>query len=262
MIDGTCGLCSREATLLDSHLIPNAIYRKLWVKKDKSLVTIDKGSITYNTKQIRQHLLCRSCEQLFSQPYEQRVINQCASEHGFGLKQLTKDFKPIKYGYLESTDKELCNIYHYFACSILWRALTPGWRGYKINKLSDMPEDHKMKLTNELKKYLLNKNNKPENIIVTVYVDKSIKPYRFINLPSTDYFENSFHCEFSIPGVIFHIFRAFDNINIESNPILKEDKVLFIRHKFPKHLSFEGVCLDLKTAIPRGKLAKELSMQH
>ena len=76
MHKGICALCHKDEVLQQSHLIPKAVYKFLRDEKGKSLVIQDNQiTIPPGGFQIKEYLLCQSCEEQFSR-YEKIVISR------------------------------------------------------------------------------------------------------------------------------------------------------------------------------------------
>lgn len=75
---GKCKLCLRTADLQNSHLVPASLYKKSRIpgasNPNPTLVT-EKGT-KQTSRQIRNFVLCRDCEQLFSKNGENYVMTQ------------------------------------------------------------------------------------------------------------------------------------------------------------------------------------------
>ncbi len=74
-----CALCEQYKILQDSHFVPKAIYRRLskGVAKDlPAAIKVDPvaGTSILSGRQLKQHLLCKDCENLFSLHGESKVI--------------------------------------------------------------------------------------------------------------------------------------------------------------------------------------------
>ena len=62
-----CGLCKKQRTLVESHLIPKSIY-KIIVNKSLSrspVLSIGRKSVK-TSRQVKSHFLCRPCEEILS----------------------------------------------------------------------------------------------------------------------------------------------------------------------------------------------------
>ena len=76
-----CGLCKRPAVLQRSHLLPAWCYRRIIEDRDDvQPVQITKDSAVFSNEQVREHLLCRKCEEKFGK-IEDKVkrLTQCRS---------------------------------------------------------------------------------------------------------------------------------------------------------------------------------------
>jgi hypothetical protein len=133
-----CGLCLKHNPLLDSHLLPAALYKLCRPSKtnrtaNPHMVTHQKSVIT--SRQIKAPFLCAGCEHRLSENGERYVLAQCARPNRqLRLRQKLQATRPVYrdsrfqiydvYPLLE--DK--IGYYLYFAASIFWKAAAHPWK--------------------------------------------------------------------------------------------------------------------------------------
>ncbi|WP_376878129.1 hypothetical protein [Albirhodobacter sp. R86504] len=77
-----CALCSRERDLKNSHIMPQSMYKacgKADEPFESALILFDhtRGTAVRTSKQLKQELLCESCEGKFSQLGEDYFARIC-----------------------------------------------------------------------------------------------------------------------------------------------------------------------------------------
>ena len=133
-----CKLCLRVADLQNSHLMPASLFKKARIPSASNpnpLLVTDTGAVQ-TSHQIRNFLLCRDCEQLFSKNGENYVMSQVfdGQSKKFPLLDILQAAKPT-WGGPEFIGYELSatraidrDKLGYFALSVFWRASVHIWR--------------------------------------------------------------------------------------------------------------------------------------
>ena len=172
---GKCNLCLRTADLQNSHLMPASLYKKARIpgasNPNPTLIT-GKG-IKQTSRQIRNYVLCRDCEQLFSKNGENYVMTQVfdGNTKTFPLLDVLRTATPSWsgpdfLGYdLASTPAIDRDQLGYFALSVFWRASVHIWR-----EPGEEPVTIDLgKAYNEtFRQYLLGQAGFPENVALLV----------------------------------------------------------------------------------------------
>jgi len=108
-----CAFCREHATLCNSHIIPEFVYRPLYDTKHRTLKIRTDAPTTYLQKGFRYTLLCGRCERFFSDRFEKP------------FKRLWYD-KPILPQVAMRPKYKLCipeySAFKLFLLSVLWRA--------------------------------------------------------------------------------------------------------------------------------------------
>src|SRR2546426_1040661 len=93
-----CALCLLVKDLQDSHLLPASLYKKTRTpgatNPNPSLIT--KRGIVQTSRQMKDYLLCKDCEGLFSRNGEQYVMGQVAHKGKFPLLDILRAVQPTK----------------------------------------------------------------------------------------------------------------------------------------------------------------------
>ena len=81
---GKCKLCLQTKELQYSHLLPSSLYKKSrWVNSQNPNPALLSGrGMVQTSKQIRDYVLCRDCEQLFSRNGNPRTPEVVQGLHG------------------------------------------------------------------------------------------------------------------------------------------------------------------------------------
>ncbi len=208
-INEKCGLCLKNSDLVESHLIPQSIYKiivqeslklnnPLLIKGNKKLAT---------SKQVKSTFLCPKCEGRLSNFGEDHVLrNIYRKPKEFRLQTILKGLKPIEKvdGSLVYCGNKLPNIkidhFLHFASGIFWKTSAGKWTflGEKLNSktLGNKYED-------KFRKYLLGNEKFPENAILTMKVSNEKSPFPVCIFPHANKINGLFHHRFYIPGIEF-----------------------------------------------------------
>jgi hypothetical protein len=134
MPQGQCKLCLKDKNLQDSHLLPSSLYK---MGRDPERNPPDPIVITseishHTSKQVRDYLLCRDCEQLFNKNGEHWVMQQVYNGKRFPLFDRLKlalhvYASPTLPAYSGTAVGIDTGKLAYFALSVLWRASVHKW---------------------------------------------------------------------------------------------------------------------------------------
>jgi hypothetical protein len=141
---GICKMCLLQKELLLSHLIPSALY-KLCGSEDMDPIRVGDGFIIPTSRQTRDHLLCRECEDILNDGGERWVNPKlCTMERVFPLYDLIVGGPPAwvdgnKAIYYASQNPQIeVGKLSHFALGIFWKASVHSWRGGKIEPLIEL----------------------------------------------------------------------------------------------------------------------------
>jgi hypothetical protein len=136
---GQCKLCLKTGVeLRDSHFLSAGIYRILRDDNEKNpnpwLLT--KDAAVQTSSQLKAHLLCHDCEQLFSKNGETWVLGRCRRKDGrFPLANvlaarnpdIASAGNPTRIYYAANIPEIKVGALAYFAASIFWRGSIHPW---------------------------------------------------------------------------------------------------------------------------------------
>jgi hypothetical protein len=248
---GFCALCRKEGILMDSHLTPKWIYRRLRsASNDKDdPVNVEKGSAFMTSKQIKKALLCGECEGRFSvrEDYVARLTDDIATNLTQYISLIGADMPNCVELNRDKIDTERLS---YFATSMIWRSCFMEG-GCKLGKYED-----------QFRTYLLEETDFPSLAALTISI---IGPatagnahlYNLYTAPTSGRSDLLWFHGFSLFGLTF---RCFVGQALE--PDWKEQICLAgpSRTKYALFLSFNN-CADHQVAIrsimgakARGKL--------
>jgi hypothetical protein len=172
---GVCGLCLQSKDLQESHLMPRALYRMARGdgssgNQDPFLVTRKRSRQT--SHQIKDHLLCRNCEQLFCRNGENYVMRLVTRRNGdFPLLKMLEFVPPTARGpgwkahSIADTPTIDRPMIAYFAISVFWRASVHTWvQGNGEETRIDLGR----KYNEEIRRYLLGETGVPKNTSLQV----------------------------------------------------------------------------------------------
>ncbi len=204
VVVGVCALCQETKSLCLSHLIPAFIHRL--VKRNQELVVVASDKTYSSSLEIREHLLCSACEEVFGKA--ERSVSQLFIQRDgrFPLRDRLLDAPTLvgdEYSSVKSgralRDEEL-KMLTYFALSVFWRGSVGTWeyggRRPKKNCLGGKYEE-------TLRRYLLGKADVPDSMSLMVMVSRRPVPIPFIHVPVSSR-NHGYHVHrFYIPGMQF-----------------------------------------------------------
>ena len=207
---GKCKLCLHEGVgLQDSHFFPAAAY-KIIQSYDGSPPVVTKDGIAIQTnEQVRGHVFCATCEDLFNRNGEDWVMRYCNRHHdGFRFQELIKSATPITPTNEKLTVYSGRNIPEidipklvYFASSVLWRGSCHTWR--ILNRDLITP---KTMYEEEFRLYLLGERQFPRHVSILVYLIETEELQHLIVPPYGKMVELSWRHWFVFLGMHFMFF--------------------------------------------------------
>ena len=264
---GSCGLCLQTKELLNSHLLPAALYRQL---RDPSagsdpnpVLTTNKRSLT-SSKQVSSPFLCADCELRFSVNGENYVVTQCAQRSGqFKLRELLRAASPLDVDDVKGA--EIYDVqpvldgnveqYLYFAASIFWRASAHSWKmGNKEVGRIRLGEEYQ----EQFRLYLLGEATFPQNARIYVHVSRETQvPLTAASVPTTFRMGKTHRHKFYIPGVLFILFLGSDVPSRFDTLALNGSKrsIMWIC-PWQNDSLFRGILKRIAEATPTGKLRR------
>lgn len=211
----TCKLCLRSRPLLDSHVIPRGVFKRLTKGEAGAQHKVVKNEVgaknRYTTShQLVEPMLCEGCEQKLNQGGEDyclRLIPSWAGDFRMRskLRGIRPDFssKEIKLWFEASASSELdvAKIFH-FALGMMWKSSVSN-----LGELRGYRGAFGAKYAEELRRYLLKGERLPELFSMIVVVDDKTVPEPYFSTPIRWRDETSrsaqYVHELVLPGVIF-----------------------------------------------------------
>lgn len=253
---GTCGLCKKSAILKKSHLIPKSAYRGLRRSGKGHLsptkVEIDRKRFGKTDKQIVEYFLCFKCEQTFSRRGEDAVSKIWARGDKFPFLEKLCSLKPIESeaestGYAtEDLDIPLVMSLHYFAISMVWRAIRWPGKDCGFGASDTGVSDEVM---GQVEEYLLEGTSGLQDTLILLSVNTYSGLNDLISVPSCHTGALVHYFEFYILGMRFRVFLNFrysefpglkqrnDGLNFMivatdhgREPFIKEAAAFFVEH--------------------------------
>ncbi len=204
---GICKLCQQKAELVESHLIPKAIYKRIRRSNgaNNRIVAVSHAVAMFSDKQVKDYLLCVACEGRFGR-VEDYTVSNCLQEDSFPFREAVLglprhlEANDVALGqYLEGGGIEMLV---YFAASVLWRAAVHRWRGVggstiTVN-LGSYEEGFRL--------YLLDKADFPVETTIGIFVaGKANELDQFATTPIALDVKGYQQYTFVIPGIKFSI---------------------------------------------------------
>lgn len=214
-----CTLCLKATKLKNSHVMPQCMYKaagRAAEPFESDLIHVDhiRGTAVRTSRQLKQKMLCDSCEGKLSrlgEDYFARICFQGAGRfelreklHGLAPDELVSGRKM----WLESNAKSVLNTtsIKYFVISILWR--------HSICSVGGSASQYKGMLgrtyEEQFRLYLAEGNKFPQNVQIISYIDDNAERASMISLPTCEKYSISglpvkTH-SFTVPGVRFRVF--------------------------------------------------------
>jgi hypothetical protein len=207
---GRCALCLQDRDLLESHLVPKALYRLVRAgMRNAHPLQISAAGQRNTSRQAVRRLLCAECEGRFSRNGENWVLRHCYRGRGvFRLRSLLRESTPIpndsdlllyQASSVPGVDSEAIV---YFCASVVWRAAVANWWvssiEYEQISLGDQYQE-------DVRRYLLGEADFPEHVVVVVVLSQLDQPVLTFNLPRTDRFDCCRSHRLHIPGMTFMV---------------------------------------------------------
>lgn len=206
---GTCRLCNAEnVALQDSHLMPAGIYT-IARGDDPNPILVTRKVAVRTSRQVRGHLLCSACEQLFNARGENWVIRNCwhapddfplheglSAATPIAQKANTRLFRADTVPHLRVED------FVYFGASVFWRAAVHRWSRDAEGQIRFGPYEE------DLQRFLLDQTAFPDSMAMLLMVSssKAEADNRMMSLPWLAGRNPIHQYRFDIPGVTFALF--------------------------------------------------------
>lgn len=252
-----CSLCHKNKDLHDSHLLAKGFYKIISRVSTPIVVT---PSITRETsKQVKQYLLCKECEQMLSKKGEDYIFKICfRNEHGFKIAELLKSIKPvyeeegISLFYPEQLDELDRDKIVYFASSVFWRASVSKW---KVEQKEYVKINLGNKYQEQFRKFLLGEGAFPKYASLNVFIDRGNRG-PFVMSPFSAKDGTIYVHRFEIPGIQFFLYVGKMIPAQVMNVCFHRYGKLFMAD-FNDGCMFEGKIKLIKKSRPSIKLLKE-----
>lgn len=202
-----CALCLQPAELIKSHLMPAAIYRSLRSpdRKNPNPTFLSESFEGTTSRQVRQPLLCRSCENLFHSNGEDWTLRNTPQTDGsFPFLSRVRATEPV---YADGTTQlyvEVGGASHlvYFAASVFWRAGATQWRTPDGENIGiDLGPYQK-----QLGEFLLGRSTFPQEACMGIRLLTHSALRGLFRLPSASRVGIFKSHDFQVPGIQFCLF--------------------------------------------------------
>ena len=207
-----CPLCQSTETLVDSHLMPAALYKAMREEDggDPNPVVTAKGSKSHQTsRQVSNYVLCASCDGSLSENGEKYALSQMLQADGsFPLQGSLKKMRPsvadAKAGLFEIGDSGDINAaqFSHFAAGVFWKAAVHEWSRPGSGR---MKLDLKEELADGLRLYLRGESEWPDSAVLHMFVAGEVAPPCVMFFPKQYANDPIQHCSFYVPGIEFHL---------------------------------------------------------
>ncbi|UVN46209.1 hypothetical protein [Pseudomonas mosselii] len=218
-----CALCQQQTEkLINSHLLPAAAYVHVRGQRsggNRSPFKIDfgKGMAGPTDKQVRQKLLCKVCEDLFSKNGEKHVGRLWATKTSFPILELLSQNATLITGERFSIydglklGKATVDGVFYFAISVFWRAQVWDW--------GDVGDGYGRALgqhySEKFRRFLLGLSDL-RDVYLLVDLNTDNETHGMMSLPSCSKVGGERIHKFMVPGMQFFMYvgRSLSSITI------------------------------------------------
>jgi hypothetical protein len=260
MQTGTCALCGQIGKLHESHFLPKGVYKLLRDSNNgnNNPVLISKKISAQKSFQMKQPLLCSSCERRFSENGEKYVLPLLSKRTAFPLLDRLKLAQPLDV--TPDTAAFTCpsvgfdgEKLGYFGLSILWRAAVRPWRTFD-NDTTSVQLD--AKYMESMRRYLAGESGFPNDVavIAVVATDFVSRQSCFVPHRITD---NPFHVAYGllIKGLFFRFIVGDDNPPAMRAMSCAGPGLNMIFVKDCSDKSWIPFARMMETTVPKGQLA-------
>lgn len=226
---GICKLCHSRGELRDSHFIPKSAYRLILRSEGTPPVVIKPTVAMQTNEQVRDYVLCQTCEQRFNESGEQWVMEHCYRDgQGFKLKDLIDSTEPVMGNGLKmysASGIPQINVEKltYFIASIMWRGAIHEWKSGK-DKIRRV---YLAKYTKELQSYLLGEAAFPQNAVLWVSIIPDSKLWNTVSPPYGEKLNQCWRYKFIFLGISFMFF-----LGARIDPIIRRTCIYRSPEKF------------------------------
>jgi hypothetical protein len=207
--EGVCRLCLNERPLLQSHVLPKALYRYLRASGGSDPVSVSRvGGVHQSSKQFTAYLLCSDCEQRLNDHGERWMIQQgYRGRHRFRLRDTLLQATPLgqmhdgwAYSALNLPGLDVARI-AYYSASVFWRA--------SLCSSNDL--EHHITLgkryEEEFRQYLAGCAGFPSSAALVVQIANTNAPLQLFSFPFSQRHAAGCHQHsFFAQGVLFWLF--------------------------------------------------------
>ena len=203
METGTCKYCLEQKPLVESHLVPRAVYDLCGVKGE--FVMLTARVVSYTARQRKHSLLCRDCDAAMSVDGEDWTIPLLARMDGtFPLYDLLQKIPPdyadaqvAGYSVSRNPEIDVFKLTH-FGVGVFWRASVHSWRGKESGNLIEIGP-----YSEELRKFLRREGPFPKFVGLTVaMLPPPVRHIAFCE-PYRGAARELHHFMFYVPGIAF-----------------------------------------------------------
>jgi hypothetical protein len=200
---GQCKLCLEQKQLLESHLMPNALY----APGKNGIQYATRTQSGQNPQHMKAHLLCSDCEQRFNRLGESEVLRWLApkARKQFPLHDRMRVALPcgeippfsVYKGADVGVDTEK---FTYFTLSVAWRRSIHGWKSFDGTPL---PPWNLGAFGEQMRTFLIGQAGFPPDTAIMIIVCSDAHSREYWTAPSSDVVYNCLGFEFLARGVYF-----------------------------------------------------------
>jgi len=199
-----CKLCLQEKDLVRSHLLPARLY-KYCRQGEHRPIKLGNGVILPTDRELQDHLLCKSCEDLLSAAGETWVNPKLATwDRTFPLYDLLNQKPPDCHGdditiYFARRNPaiEVEQLEH-FALGIFWKASVHSWRGTSRQPLIQLGP-----YSDAIRKWLKGESDFPRHVYLRVVIATPPAAQIVLVAPYETPRDAWHHFVLHVPGLLF-----------------------------------------------------------
>jgi hypothetical protein len=204
METGLCPLCQKPKAIVDSHLIPKAVYPYCRDAEGNTIV-INPNFLGFSDRQLHTPLLCTDCEDILNKGGEAWLMPLLAEyDEKFPLHEMLIRYPPdiiesdaACYAGARNADIQ-CEKLSHFAMGIFWKASVHSWRQATTEPIIDLGS-----YGESVRTFLLGESLFPSEMVLTVGVLPAPTKLTIFQLPERDGESRWHNFSFYIPGIKF-----------------------------------------------------------
>lgn len=263
--ESRCRLCGTTAVLIESHLVPRGVYGRIQnafcgSKKDLVQVNPSNGTAALDSRQLKEFLLCKRCENRFKER-EDYFYELIDSEDRSWISKASRltgaALSGLRMPAIDLTDARIdVPTLAYFVLSVLWRCNVSS-----RTDLASYRNSFGMKFANEVEQYLLGLGSFPNKCFVKLTAYDNEYAFALLSGPSVQKHRvggDRFHIHMiHFLGITFEVFRGGrENLFPKDRTLPCYGRVSCQEKVFEESALFSQLGREIRDVERKGRLTK------